>query len=51
MSSLKPTIKEKKKMNAWREDKRMVFLANPCRDLTAKERKEWERKISQFQVP
>jgi hypothetical protein len=50
MSSLKPTIKEKKKMNAWREDKRMVFLANPGRDLTAKERKEWERNIDKYQI-
>jgi hypothetical protein len=50
MSSLKPTIKEKAQMNAWRKDQRMVFLANPGRDLTAKERKEWERNIKLYQV-
>ncbi len=26
------------------------FLANPGRDLTAKERKEWERNICQYQI-
>jgi hypothetical protein len=50
MSSLKPTIKEKAQMNAWRKDQRMVFLANPGRDLTAKERKEWERTIHNYQI-
>jgi hypothetical protein len=50
MSSLKPTLKEKAQMNAWRKDQRMVFLANPGRDLTAKERKELERSISKYQV-
>jgi hypothetical protein len=37
------------KLNAWRDDPRMVFLANPNRDLTAKECKEWERNIGQYQ--
>jgi hypothetical protein len=51
MSNLKPTIKEKKTMDAWIKDERMVFLVNPGRDLTAKERREWERNIHHFQVP
>jgi hypothetical protein len=50
MSALKPTKKEQQQMNAWKDDPRMVFLANPGRDLTANERKEWERNIRQFQV-
>ena len=37
-------------IEGWRQDPRMVFLANPGRDLTAKERKEWERNIGQCQV-
>jgi hypothetical protein len=50
MSALNPTKKERQQMNAWRDDPRMVFLANPGRDLTAKERREWERKIGQYQL-
>ena len=50
MSALKPTLKEQAQMNAWRKDPRMVFLVNPGRELTPKERKEWERKITKFQV-
>lgn len=37
------------KLNAWRDDPRMVFLAQSGRDLTAKERKEWERNIHNYQ--
>ena len=49
-----------KRMNAWRDDPRMVFLANPykvkpdgtrvARDLTKAEREEWERNIGQYQI-
>jgi hypothetical protein len=42
--------KDKQIIDGWRKDPRMVFLANPGRDLTAKERKEWERNIGQCQV-
>ena len=42
--------KDKQIIEGWRKDPRMVFLANPGRDLTAKERKEWERNIRQYQV-
>jgi hypothetical protein len=47
----KANQKERQQMNAWRKDPRMVFLANPGRDLTAKERTEWERNIRKYQVP
>jgi hypothetical protein len=60
MSTLKPTKKEQQQMSAWRNDPRMVFLANPIvtlpngrvtvRDLTAKERAEWERNIGKYQL-
>jgi hypothetical protein len=50
MTALKPTKAEQEKMNAWRKDPRMVFLTNPGRDLTAKERAEWERNIIKYQV-
>jgi hypothetical protein len=50
MSALKPTKKEQQQLNAWRNDPRMVFLANPGRDLTAKECNEWERNIRKYQV-
>ncbi len=42
--------KDKKTIEGWRKDPRMVFLSNPGRDLTSKERKEWERNICQYQV-
>ena len=42
--------KDKKIIEGWRDDPRMVFLANPGRDLTSKERAEWERNIGQFQA-
>ena len=54
------TYKDDKVLEGWRSDSRMVFLANPYdllpdgtrsgRDLTAKERKEWERNIHKYQV-
>ena len=47
---LRSSPKEKKIIEGWRDDPRMVFLANPGRDLTAKERKEWERNIGQYQI-
>ena len=50
MSVLNPTKKERKQMDAWKDDPRMVFLANPGRDLTAKERAEWERNIGKYQL-
>lgn len=37
-------------LNGWKDDPRMVFLANPGRDLTPKERREWERNITQYQL-
>ena len=37
-------------LNGWRKDPRMVWLANPGRDLTKKEREEWERNITQYQI-
>ena len=42
--------KDKKIIEGWRDDPRMVFLANPGRDLTSKERAEWERNIRKFQI-
>ena len=50
--------KDKQIIEGWRNDPRMVFLgvrqnltlANPGRDLTAKEREEWERNIAQYQI-
>ena len=42
--------REQKILNGWRNDPRMVFLANPGRDLTAKERAEWERGIEKYQI-
>ena len=42
--------KDKKAIEGWKDDPRMAFLANPGRDLLAKERREWERKIGQYQV-
>ena len=42
--------KDKQIIEGWKDDPRMVFLSNPHRDLTAKESKEWERSIQQFQV-
>ena len=50
--------KDKQIIEGWRNDPRMVFLgvrqnltlANPGRDLTAKEREEWERNIVQYQI-
>ena len=47
---MKRTKKENQILEGWRDDPRMVFLANPGRDLTAKERKEWERNITQYQI-
>ena len=44
------TKKDSLVLEGWREDPRMVFLANPGRDLTARERKEWERNIRQYQL-
>ena len=52
------TDKDKQIIEGWRNDPRMVFLgvrqnltlANPGRDLTAKEREEWERNIAQYQI-
>jgi hypothetical protein len=37
-------------LNGWRQDKRLVFLANAGRDLTAAERGEWEQRIRKYQV-
>ena len=37
-------------IEGWRNDQRMVFLANPGRDLTKNERLEWERGIRKYQV-
>lgn len=37
-------------LNGWRNDPRMVFLANPGRDLTRKECDEWERNIQNYQI-
>ena len=48
--NLYSTKKEKEIINGWRDDERMQFLANPGRDLTAKEKKEWERNIGQYQI-
>ena len=42
--------KDSEILEGWRNDPRMVFLANPGRDLTAKERAEWERNITQYQI-
>ena len=47
---MKRTKKDTRILEGWRKDPRMVFLANPGRDLTAKERDEWERNIRQFQL-
>jgi len=47
---MKLTKKDKHKLEAWRDDPRMVFLSNPGRDLTAKERSEWERNIRHYQI-
>ena len=44
------TKKDTAILEGWRKDPRMVFLANPGRDLTAKERQEWERSITQYQI-
>ena len=41
---------QKSILNGWRKDPRMVWLANPGRDLTKKEREEWERNITQYQI-
>jgi hypothetical protein len=48
MSIHKPSIKEQKILNGWRSDARMRYLANPGRDLTAKEQKEWERGMESY---
>lgn len=50
MSALRPTRKEQRQMNHWRHDPKMVSLANPNHTLTAKERKDWERNITQYQL-
>ena len=42
--------KDSQILEGWRNDPRMVFLANPGRDLTAKECAEWERNIRQYQI-
>ena len=47
---MKLTKKQKNILNGWRKDPRMVWLANPGRDLTKKEREEWERNITQYQI-
>ena len=44
------TKKDTRILEGWRKDARMVFLANPGRDLIAKERAEWERNIGQYQI-
>ena len=53
-SKSKPVSRTSKReraiLDGWKKDPRMVFLANPGRDLTAKERKEWERNITQYQL-
>jgi hypothetical protein len=50
MSARNPNKKERQQMDAWRKDPRMVFLANPGRDLSAKERAVWERSIHRYQL-
>lgn len=49
---MKLTKKQKTKqiIEGWRNDPRMVFLANPGRDLTPAECREWERSIVDYQV-
>ena len=47
---MKRTKKDTRILEGWRKDPRMVFLANPGRDLKKKERDEWERNIRQFQL-
>lgn len=47
---MKRTKKDAAILEGWRKDPRMVFLANPGRDLTAKERAEWERSIRKYQI-
>ena len=42
--------KEERIIEGLRKDPRMVFLSNPGRDLTAKERAEWERNIRKHQI-
>ena len=44
------TKKDERILNGWRQDKRLVFLANAGRDLTAAERGEWERRIRKYQI-
>ena len=44
------TKKDRKILEGWKKDPRMVYLANPGRDLTKKERDEWERNISNYQI-
>lgn len=47
---MRRTKKDTAILEGWRKDPRMVFLANPGRDLTAKERQEWERSIQNYQI-
>ena len=47
---MKLTKKDERILNGWRKEPRMVFLANPGRDLTKKERDEWERNIRKYQI-
>ena len=47
---MKLTKKDRAILDGWKKDPRMVYLANLCRDLTNKERKEWERNITQYQL-
>ena len=47
---MKRTKKDTRILEGWRKDARMVFLANPGRDLTANEREQWERNIRQYQI-
>lgn len=48
--SYRSNQKEKQIVNGWKDDPRMVYLANKKTDLTDKEIKEWERSITRYQV-
>ena len=47
---MKRSKKDTRILEGWRKEPQMVFLANPGRDLNARERKQWERNITQYQI-
>ena len=47
---MKRTKKDDAILEGWRKDPRMIFLAKPGRDLTTKERMQWGKNITQYQI-